>query len=59
MPNDTPGPFKAAYYEAYEVVYPHTAPALKQKKIAAARWSGLQLLLYLVPDLRRHSVPGR
>jgi len=31
-----------------------TAPALKPKKIAAARWSGLQLVLYLVPDLRRH-----
>ena len=31
-----------------------TATALKWVKMAAARWSGLQLVLYLVPDLRRH-----
>lgn len=33
-----------------------TATALNWTSMAAARWSGLQLVLYLVPDLRRHCV---
>ena len=50
--------FLAKHYISVMIALPRliTAASLKWMKwMAAARWSGLRLLLYLGPDLRRHS----
>lgn len=53
-PISSPAQVRTKNLSCQTLCAPRVITATALKRITAARWSGLQLVLYLAPDLRRH-----